>query len=228
MSTTSTDTAFYNPMDDALSTSRFLGSSIETLSPSRNQNSSRITRTYKQARDLFLTRRLPEAYTTIEPLLTFASASDENPESEEDLKKAPITTASRSQRVKTWSLYLTLLNAVHELGPEEGKAQFGSKEWKRLTSKAWDGSIWGEVVDIGYGGVEGNVDADVVINLYDLYTFRLESNIANRDAIELRYYLRNHLLKSRTRSALRPISPLLISPVSNFLVILTPQAVLMA
>lgn len=173
MSTTSTDTAVYNPTDDALSTSRFLNSSIEKLSPSRNQNNSRITRIYKQARDLFLTCRLPEAYTTVEPLVTLAAASDENQESEEDLKTAPIANASRSQRVKIWSLYLTLLNAIHELGPEKGKAQFGSKEWKKLTSKAWDGSIWGEVVDIGYGGVEGSVDADVVITLYEPYAFRL-------------------------------------------------------
>lgn len=164
MSVTSTETTVFDPKGDALSTSRFLGSSIETLSPSRNNNS-QISKTYKQARDLFLTRRLPEAYSTIESLVTTPASSDDDAKDENDPELAPIAKASRSQRVKVWSFYLTLLNAIHELGPEEGKAQFGSQEWRRLTTKAWNGSIWDEVVNIGYGGLEGNVDADVVINL---------------------------------------------------------------
>ena len=164
MSTTSTDTAIYNPKDDVLSTSRLLGSSIESLSPSRNINS-QTSKTYKQARDLFLTRRLPEAYSTIRSLVNVPVVSDEYPDSD-DLRIAPIATASRGQRIKVWSLYLTLLNAIHELGAQEGEAQFGNKEWSRLTSKAPDSSIWSEVVQNGYAGVEGNVDADVVVNLY--------------------------------------------------------------
>lgn len=164
MSTTSTDTAVYNPKDDVLSTSRFLGSSIESLSPARNNNS-QTSKTYKQARDLFLTRRLLEAYSAIQSLVNVPAVSDDCPDSDEP-RIAPIATASRGQRVKVWSLYLTLLNAIHELGSQEGKAQFGSKEWSRLTSKALDSSIWSEVVQNGYGGVEGNVDADVVVNLY--------------------------------------------------------------
>lgn len=153
MSTTSTDTT------------RFLGSSIETLAPSPNTNS-HTSKTYKQARDLFLTRRLPEAYSTIESLVTVPLASGEDQNDDEQHNIAPIAKASRSQRIKVWSLYLTLLNAIHELGPEEGKVQFGSKKWKTMTSRAWDGSIWDEVVQNGYGGLEGSVDADVVINLY--------------------------------------------------------------
>ena len=166
MSTTSTDTAVYNPKDDVLSASRFLGSSIESLSlsPSRNNNS-QISKIYKQARDLFLTRRLPEAYSTIQSLVNVPAVSDDGPDSDEP-RRAPIATASRGQRVKVWSLYLTLLNAIHELDSQEGKAQFGKKEWSKLMSKALDSSIWSEVVQNGYGGVEGNVDADVVVNLY--------------------------------------------------------------
>ena len=164
MSTTSTDTAIYNPKDDVLSTSRFLGSSIEPLSPSRNINS-QTSKTYRQARDLFLTRRLPEAYSTIQSLVDVPVVSDDYLDSD-DPKVAPIATASRGQRIKVWSLYLTLLNAIHELGPQEGKAQFGNKEWSKLTSKVSNSSIWSEVVRNGYGGREGNVDADVVANLF--------------------------------------------------------------
>ena len=164
MSTTSTDTAIYNPKDDVLSTSRLLGSSIGSLSLSRNINS-KTSKTYKQARDLFLTCRLPEAYSTIQSLVSVPPVSDEDQDSD-DPRIAPIATASRSQRIKVWSLYLTLLNAICELGLQEGKAQFGSREWSRLTSKASGGSIWSEVVQNGYGGVDGNVDADVVVNLY--------------------------------------------------------------
>jgi hypothetical protein len=65
-----------------------------------------------------------------------------------------------------WSLYLTILNAVVELDPDEGKQAFGSKEWRGLVSKVRDGDVWEEVVRDGYGGVEGDVDSDVVINLY--------------------------------------------------------------
>ena len=78
---------------------------------------------------------------------------------------APIAKASRTTRIKVWSLYLTILNAVLELDPEEGKQAFGSTEFRGLVSKVRDGDVWEEVVRNGYGGVEGDVDSDVVINL---------------------------------------------------------------
>lgn len=65
-----------------------------------------------------------------------------------------------------WSLYLTILNAIVELGPEDGKAAFGTMEWRELVRKVREGGFWEEVVREGYRGVEGNVDADVIINLY--------------------------------------------------------------
>lgn len=57
------------------------------------------------------------------------------------------------------------MNGIVELGPEEGKDAFGSPEWRLLSNKVRDGEIWDEVVRNGYHGVEGDVDADVVINL---------------------------------------------------------------
>lgn len=61
---------------------------------------------------------------------------------------------------------MTILNAIVELGPEDGKAAFGTMEWRELVRKVREGGFWEEVVREGYRGVEGNVDADVVINLY--------------------------------------------------------------
>lgn len=64
-----------------------------------------------------------------------------------------------------WSLYLTILNAIVELDPDEGKQAFGTQEWRSLSAKVREGSIWEEVVRNGYHGVEGDVDSEVVINL---------------------------------------------------------------
>lgn len=52
------------------------------------------------------------------------------------------------------------------LEPDEGKEAFGSQEWRAICAKVRDGEIWEEVVTNGYHGVEGDVDSDVVINLY--------------------------------------------------------------
>lgn len=136
-----------------------LSSSISSLSSSTAaRHPSHISKTYRQSSTLFLTRRLPEALTTLLPLIT-------PPESATDVEPAPIAVASRSSRTKVWSLYLTILNAIIELEPEEGKDAFGVQEWKALCNKVRDGGIWEEVVTNGYHGVEGEVDSDVVINL---------------------------------------------------------------
>ena len=60
---------------------------------------------------------------------------------------------------------MTILNAVCELDQQEGKDSFGAQEWRVLCNKVRDGQIWEEVVVNGYHGQEGEVDADVVINL---------------------------------------------------------------
>jgi len=149
-----------------MNSSRYLSSSISSLSASRHQ-SSQIAKAYRQAAQLFLTRRLPEALSTIEPIITRAPQDDANGKSHDGelVGYAPIATASRGTRVKVWSFYLTFLNAVVELGAEEGKHAFGSTRWKQLVSKCRDGSVWDDVVRDGYAGVEGDVDADVVVNL---------------------------------------------------------------
>jgi len=147
-------------LDEHLSSSGLLSSSVASLSSSRHQ-ASQIAKTYRQAAQLFLTRRLPEALSTIEPVIT----PDTSEQNGNHPAVAPIAAASRGTRIKVWGFYLTFLNAVVELGPEEGKHAFGSTKWKQLVHKARDGAVWEEVVQDGYGGIEGNVDADVVINL---------------------------------------------------------------
>lgn len=151
---------------EEMSNSRYLSSSISSLSSSRQQ-SSQIAKAYRQAAQLFLTRRLPEALSTIEPIIIPAPQEETNGDGDNGdlVGYAPIATASRGSRVKVWSFYLTFLNAVVELGAEEGKHAFGSTRWKQLVSKCRDGSVWDDVVRDGYAGVEGDVDADVVINL---------------------------------------------------------------
>jgi hypothetical protein len=154
---------FREPELDSLAES--LSSSIPSLSTSRHQ-SSQIAKTYRQAANLFLTRRLPEALSTIEPVITPQPVEAQNGDHGAATSQvAPIATASRGSRIKVWSFYLTFLNAVVELGPEEGKHAFGSTRWKTLVNKARDGTVWEEVVRDGYGGAEGNVDAEVVVNL---------------------------------------------------------------
>ena len=171
-------------------------SSISSLPSNPRSQASQIAKAYRQAAQLFLTRRLPEAYFTIEPVITprnHSSAAQrnqyhnqrsigdddssdglqtsdgpvgaENNSSEFEYEPAPVAYASRGTRVKVWSFYLTFLNAVVELGPEEGKLAFGSARWKELVSKARDGSIWENVVRDGYWGDEGAVDGEVIVNL---------------------------------------------------------------
>ncbi|KAH5176280.1 hypothetical protein HBI56_152540 [Parastagonospora nodorum] len=170
---------------DDMSGSRYLSSSISSLSASRHQ-SSQIAKAYRQAAQLFLTRRLPEALSTIEPIITPAPQEDTNGKSHDGelVGYAPIATASRGTRVKVWSFYLTFLNAVVELGAEEGKHAFGSTRWKQLVSKCRDGSVWDEVVRDGYAGVDGDVDADVVVNLATLLLTHCPSQRLNQQKLE--------------------------------------------
>ncbi len=131
-----------------------------SLSVSRH-SSANTSKTYRQASTLFLTRRLPEALTTLLPLITPSTQEG----SSGAVEPAPVATASRTTRIKVWSLYLTILNAIIELDPDEGKDAFGTQEWRAICSRVRDGEVWEEVVQSGYHGVEGNVDSDVVINL---------------------------------------------------------------
>ncbi|KAG6082468.1 hypothetical protein E4U16_006038 [Claviceps sp. LM84 group G4] len=156
-----------------------LSSSIASLrsAPTSSRQTSQISKTYRQASTLFLTRRLPEALTTLTPLIL-------PPGSPNDGEPAPVASASRTTRIKVWSLYLTILNAIVETGPEEGKEAFGNQEWRTLCAKVRDGQVWEEVVHNGYHDVEGDVDADVVINLTTLLLAHARDQVLNQRRLE--------------------------------------------
>ncbi|KAF6842797.1 peroxin 26 [Colletotrichum musicola] len=158
-----------------------LASSISSLSSSTSsRHTSQISKTYRQASTLFLTRRLPEALSTILPLITPPPAQGEG----EPTEPAPVAKASRSTRIKVWSLYLTTLNAIVELEPDEGKDAFGSQEWRSLCTKVREGEVWEEVVRNGYHGVESDVDSDVVINLATLLLTHARTQELNQKKLE--------------------------------------------
>lgn len=166
-------------LDPADGDSQGLSSSVGSISSPRKARSE-ISKVYKQAEALFVTRRFPEALSSIEPLITVLH----RPNDEATADVAPIARASPKSRIKVWSFYLTLLNAIAELGPETGKKEFGGREWRNLVAKAQDGTIWDEVVDIGYGGIEGNVDPDVVFNLASLLLAQSTTQTGNQRHLE--------------------------------------------
>ncbi|KJZ72194.1 hypothetical protein HIM_08459 [Hirsutella minnesotensis 3608] len=165
-----------NLLSSSLSSYSFASASSSTATPS-SRHSSHISKTYRQASTLFLTRRLPEALTTLTPLIT-------PPEPVDNGEPAPVTRASRTTRIKVWSLYLTILNAVLEMEPQEGKDAFGNQEWRALCAKVRDSLVWEEVVRNGYHGVEGDVDSDVVINLATLLLAHARDQSLNQRRLE--------------------------------------------
>ncbi|KAJ9296504.1 hypothetical protein DTO271G3_5202 [Paecilomyces variotii] len=167
--------------------SSYLSSSHSQLLPTSSppSTSKLCSQTYKKASQLFLTRRLQEALTALEPIVT-APSKDEHYTNGDNAASslAPIATASSNLRIKVWNLYITLLSAIVELGPEEGKSTFGQKEWKALVSKVRDGEVWEYIVQTGYRGREGSVDAEVVYNLATLLLNHSPSQTLNQQRLE--------------------------------------------
>ncbi|KAI0180908.1 hypothetical protein GGR52DRAFT_522170 [Hypoxylon sp. FL1284] len=184
-------TATISPTASDSISPHILSNSISSLASSTSSRPSpnNISKTYRQASQLFLTRRLPEALSTVLPLIT---PSTENTDVNGLNEPAPIVRASRSTRIKVWSLYLTILNAVLELDQDEGKDAFGAQEWRSLCKKVRDGDVWEEVVQFGYHGNEGEVDSDVVINLATLLLAHAKSQVVNQKRLE------NYLAASNT------------------------------
>ena len=176
-------TTLVDPTEESLPSSQFLGSSVGSISSPR-KTKSETSKAYKQAETFFLTRRFPEALASIEPLITVPHSQNDTADNEATHEVAPIARASPRSRVKVWSFYLTLLNAIADLGSESGKKEFGGREWKNLVVKAQEGTIWDEVVNIGYGGIEGNIDAEVVFNLASLLLAQSPTQARNQQHLE--------------------------------------------
>ena len=176
-------TTLIDPTEESLPSSQFLGSSIGSISSPRKVKSD-ISKAYKQAEAFFVTRRFPEALASIDPLITVPHSQNATADDEATHDVAPIARASPKSRIKVWSFYLTLLNAIADLGPENGQKDFGGREWKNLVVKAQEGTIWDEVVNIGYGGIEGNIDAEVVFNLASLLLAQSPTQVRNQQHLE--------------------------------------------
>jgi hypothetical protein len=139
-------------------------------SPSSTSPTKLCSKTYKKASQLYLTRRLPESLASLQPIINAPSSQDEQYTNGDSAAAAaatvaPIAAAPGTWRIKVWNLYITLLSAIVDLGAEEGKNQFGQKEWKSIATQVREGGIWQTVVQVGYQGREGSVDAEVVYNL---------------------------------------------------------------
>lgn len=143
-----------------MSGSQHSSTATSTLSPSKL-----CSQTYKKSSSLYLTRRLQEALTALEPVISAAPVQNGQYTNGDGEESPPIATAPSTWRIKVWNLYITLLSAIVDLGPEEGKKAFGQKEWKGISGQVREGGIWETVVKTGYKGLEGSVDAEVVYNL---------------------------------------------------------------
>lgn len=193
--------------------SQYLSSSISSLSRSRTTNSL-IVRTYKQATQLYLTKRFREAYDTLEPIISpqqapDASGSSADGESSAAGGAAPVAQSSRGTRTKVWVFYLSLLHAIVDLGAEEGKNTFGSTKWRQLAAKAREGSVWDEIIRYGYGGNEGDVDPDVVVNLATLLLGHMQTQQLNQQRLEA------YLSASADAAQLAMLQDGIATPMSN-------------
>lgn len=159
---------------------QLLDSSVTSLRRPKKSNSE-ISKTYKHASQLYLTRRLAECYEALQPAIRPATPPEKEGNGhasqgeDESAPRAPIALASTSQRIKIWSLYAALLNAIVELGDEEGKRDFGNKQYREIVRNVQSGEVWEQVVRDGYLGREASVDAEVVYNLYGGNTRPLET-----------------------------------------------------
>jgi hypothetical protein len=170
--------------------SAYLSNSISSLS--RPRSVAQLTvKAYKQATHFFLTKRFQEALEQLEPIVT--PQPSQSPQSNGgtststspiEARSAPVTQSNKGTRTKVWVFYFSLLNAIIELGPDEGKSSFGSTKWRQLLAKATDGSIWEDVVQHGYAGNEGDVDPDVVVNLATLLLTHMPDQRLNQHRLE--------------------------------------------
>lgn len=167
---------------DSQSGSQYLSSSQSSLHGSKKA-SSEISKTYKHASQLYLTRRLAEAYEALQSVIKPLVQQNGHDEADGPVL-APIATASASQRIKTWSLFAALLNAAIDLGSDEGAREFGQKQYREILKLVQNGDVWEQVVQNGYRGREDSVDAEVVYNLSTLLLGKAQDQSVNQSRLE--------------------------------------------
>lgn len=164
-SSSGSSTVTFTTGDNSLANSQQLSSSIPSLSPNKKP-SSEISKAYKHASQLFVTRRFAEALSVLEPVITPARQSNGYGDGDDHSPaQAPLAAATTTQRIKVWVLYITLLNSIVDLGQDDGKRLFGHIRYKEMVTCVRNGDIWETVVRDGYAGNEASVDAEVVYNL---------------------------------------------------------------
>ncbi|RMD42229.1 hypothetical protein DV735_g2876, partial [Chaetothyriales sp. CBS 134920] len=162
---------------DSPAASQYLSSSHSSF-PNSKKASSEISKTYKHASELYLTRQLAEAYDALQHVIKPPPSDDD------ETTFSLISTASTSQRIKVWSLYAALLNAIVDLGPDEGRQAFGQKPYRELVRLVQSGDVWEYVVNHGYRGREESVDAEVVYNLSTLLLNKAQTQTLNQTRLE--------------------------------------------
>lgn len=174
--------------NDSLS-SQYLARSFDHLRGTRSTNNL-IVRAYKQATQLYLTKRFREALDTLDPVVSPQGSSETNGQLNGNANAiitaglAPVAQSSKGTRTKVWVFYLSLLHAIIGLGPQEGKTTFGSTRWREIAGKVRDGTIWDEVVKRGYGGNIGEVDGEVIVNLATLLLGHMTTQKLNQEKLE--------------------------------------------
>lgn len=104
---------------------------------------SAIQTAFQRSTTLFLTRRLPPALETLHPVLPYTNK------------------CVRSLRVKIWSTYFAILDAVLKLEGPEGKDAFGSlRSWREVKNRVRKAKIWEELLGT-YGDV-GRAEIEIV------------------------------------------------------------------
>jgi len=159
MSTTSTDTAYYDPSGATLT------SSLDSLLQPAHSSNKQISKDYDLAQGYFSSKQFREAYDILETLISLPKPKAGDVEDSALAGKSPVTTAKSSLRVKVWVLYLKLLDALIGSGSNERVAEFGRATWREITSRVQDSTIWKQVLQDGYGGILANVEAEVVWKL---------------------------------------------------------------
>ena len=165
MSSTSVDTAYFNPTENNLSCWRLLDPATDIGEPipwTKRQ----IAAYYVLAEASYSSKLFRDAWLTTTPLVSPPDLGDRDLEDGELIAKAPVGGAGKNLRVKVWTLHFQLLDSIIELeryGEEEG---FTRDEWRRITSPVMDGTIWKHVYLHGYGGNYAKMDSLVVLRLY--------------------------------------------------------------
>ncbi|KAL8824171.1 MAG: hypothetical protein Q9191_005243, partial [Dirinaria sp. TL-2023a] len=161
MSSTSIDTAIFNPHEYSSSSPHFVTSAIPRSSPIQ-WTDKQISKLLTQAKNLYSTKQFVQAYTALQRLITRPHDKDQESPKTESAGSAPIAKAKCSLRIKVWCLYLSVLSEIIDSEPIDFRSAFGGGEYDSLKSKIVNGSVWEQVIQDGYEGDLGSVDGAVV------------------------------------------------------------------